>query len=98
MINNGNKIYKDNNYLEELKTIVTDLNNLLSGVMDKVTFSNFNGFLGKMMPKDVKREVYDLIYANEGVYIFKVDYYTTVILDGGEAEDTATETEEQGNI
>ncbi len=95
MINNGKKIYKDTNYLDELKVIVTDLNNLLSGVMEKVTIPGFSSFLGKFMPKDLKREIYDLIYADEGVYVFKIDYYTSILQDFGEAEETQPEEREQ---
>jgi hypothetical protein len=95
MINNGKKIYKDTNYLDELKVIVTDLNNLLSGVMEKVTIPGFNAFLGKYLPKDLKREVYELIYSNEGVYVFKIDYYTNVTQDTNE-NDNQNETAEEG--
>lgn len=101
MINNGNKLYKNNNYLEELKVIVTDLNNLLGGVMEKLSIPGFNGFLGKQFPKDLKREIYDLIYAKEGVYIFKIDYYTNILLDSAEGEENQPEeaaAEQQGKF
>lgn len=99
MINNGNKLYKDTHYLDELKVIVTDLNNLLSGVMDKFTIPGFNGFLGKFFAKDLKREIYELIYANEGVYVFKIEYYTDIIQDLGDSEENTPETEsQQGNL
>lgn len=96
MINNGNKLYKATNYLEELRVIVTDLNKLLSEVMDKVTIPGFNGFLGKFIPKDLKREIFDLIYAKEGVYVFKIDYYTNIIHDIMDTDENQTEEGEQG--
>jgi hypothetical protein len=98
MINNGNKLYKDTNYLDELKVIVTDLNNLLSGVMDKFIIPGFNGFMGKSFPKDLKREIYDLIYSKEGVYVFKIDYYTDTIQDLGDNDENTPESETQSNF
>ena len=79
MINNVKNTYKNTNYSEDLKVIVTHLNDLLGNVMDKVIIHGFNGFLGKYFHNEIKREIYDLIYANEGVYIFKIDYYTNFL-------------------
>lgn len=81
MINNGKKLYKEYPYLDQLKTIVSHLNDLLGNVMDKYTIPGFNGFIGKYYHNALKREIYELIYSNEGVYVFRIDYYTNIVHD-----------------
>jgi len=98
MINNGKNLYKETNYVEELKLIVTDLNYLLAGEINHYTIPGFSAFLGKYTPKDLKREIYDLIYAKEGVYIFKIDYYTNLCQDFDDVDESQPEETEQGKI
>lgn len=64
--------------------------------MDKITIPGFNSFIGKYYHKDIKREIYELIYSNEGVYIFKVDYHTSKVTDFNELEDYSSQ--EEGNF
>jgi hypothetical protein len=64
--------------------------------MDKVIITGFNSFLGKYYHKDIKREIYELIYSNEGVYIFKVDYYTSKVIEFNDMDDAPCQ--EEGNF
>ena len=86
-------MYKENSYLEELKTVVPILNELLNSKHEKNINGIFNGFIGKYFHKEVKREIYDLIYSNEGVYIFQIDYYTDYVDDFNEADNTTYKTD-----
>ena len=95
LINNGKRTGKEN-YLDDLKGIVSHLNDLLSNQMDKVLIPGFNSFLGKYYHKDIKREIYELIYANEGIYIFKVDYYTSKVMEFNEQDEASAQ--EEGNF
>ena len=61
--------------------------------MDKVIIQGFNSFLGKYYHKDIKREIYELIYSNEGIYIFKVDYHTSKVIEFNEQEEPPTSEE-----
>lgn len=76
-----------------MKVIVQHLNDLLSNQMDKVNIPGFNSFLGKYYHKDIKREIYELIYSNEGVYILKVDYYTSKVMEFNDMEDAPQQEE-----
>lgn len=83
----------DNTYLDDLKNIVGHLNELLSNQMDKINIPGFNSFIGKYYHKEIKREIYELIYANEGIYIFKVDFHCSKHTDNNEEE----ENQDEGN-
>ena len=96
MINNGKRTGKENNYLDDLKGIVSHLNDLLSNQMDKVLIPGFNSFLGKYYHKDIKREIYELIHANEGIYIFKVDYHTSKVTEFNEQDEAQAPASEEG--
>jgi hypothetical protein len=98
LINNGKRSARENNYLDELKSIVSHLNDLLSNQMDKVLIPGFNSFLGKYYHKDIKREIYELIHASEGVYIFKVDYHTSKVMEFNDMEDAPCQEEGIFNI
>ena len=64
--------------------------------MDKVNIPGFNSFLGKYYHKDIKREIYDLIYVYEGVYVFKVDYHTSKVSEINDMEESLDQ--EEGKI
>ena len=64
--------------------------------MDKVIIPGFNSFIGKYYQKEIKREIYELIYANEGLYIFKVDYHTSKVTEINDMEEPPIQ--EEGNI
>lgn len=88
MINSGKRSGKDNaNYLDELKIIVNHLNDLLSNQMEKVQIPRYNSFMGKYYHKDIKREIYELIHSEEGIYIFKVDYHTSKCYEFNEMDE-----------
>lgn len=65
--------------------------------MDKVLIPGFSSFLGKYFHKDIKREIYDLIYATEGIYIFRVDYHTSKVFEFNDMDDYPNNTQEEGN-
>lgn len=66
--------------------------------MDKVIIPGFNSFLGKYYHKDIKREIYDLIYASEGVYIFRVDYHTSKVFEFSDMDESSNTKDEEGKI
>jgi len=71
---------KDSTYYEQLREVGAELNQILPLVnSNESILKGFKGFLGKFLTKNVKRHIYTLIYSEENLYIYKVEYLSNII-------------------
>lgn len=79
LINLVKKKYHNEEYYNRLKVIAEDVNSQLAGVLnDNSILSGFESYMGRYVPGDIKREIFTLLSHTEEIYLYRVDYYTSV--------------------
>ena len=71
---------KEHNYIlyeEQLQQAINKINNVLQSVLSDDSILNlFNGFKGRYLHSDVKRETVEFLFSKESIYYFKIEYVT----------------------
>ena len=70
--------FRKTDYGQVFKDIIDILNPVLkSGVLNNM-IKNFNGFFGRYLHNDIKREEFTFIDKTESIFIIRCDYYTNM--------------------
>jgi hypothetical protein len=67
-------------YYDRLTEVVNKINPLMDNVInDNTILSGHNGFIGKYLIKDIKREEITLLKQIDNIYLFEIEYFANTI-------------------